>query len=52
MLHVVDAYQRVLVEAAAPDWSTLVPLSILTLVVVGGALMIFRALAPDLVDEL
>jgi lipopolysaccharide transport system permease protein len=52
MLHVVDAYQRVLVGAAAPDWSTLVPLSILTLVVVGGALMIFRALAPDLVDEL
>ena len=52
MRHVVGAYQRVLVEGAAPDWFTLIPLSILTLVVVGGSWLVFRHLSPDLVDEL
>jgi lipopolysaccharide transport system permease protein len=52
MLHVVGAYQRVLVEGAAPDWSMLLPLSILTLAVVGGSWLVFRHLGPDLVDEL
>jgi lipopolysaccharide transport system permease protein len=52
MRHVVGAYQRVLVEGEAPDWLTLVPLSILTLVVVGGSWLVFRHLSPDLVDEL
>ena len=52
MRHVVGAYQQVLVEGTAPDWPTLVPLSILTLAVAGGAWLIFRRLSPDLVDEL
>ena len=52
MRHVVGAYQRILVEGEAPDWLTLVPLSILTLVVVGGSWLVFRHLSPDLVDEL
>ena len=52
MRHVVGAYQRVLVEGAPPDWSTLIPLSILTFVVVGGSWLAFRRLSPDLVDEL
>jgi len=52
MRHVVGAYQRILVEGASPDWLTLVPLSILTLVVVGGSWLVFRHLSPDLVDEL
>jgi lipopolysaccharide transport system permease protein len=52
MRHVVGAYQQVLVEGTAPDWLTLVPLSILTLAVAGGAWLIFRRLSPDLVDEL
>lgn len=52
MRHVVGAYQRVLVEGTAPDWTTLVPLSILTLAVAGGSWLVFRRLSPDLVDEL
>jgi lipopolysaccharide transport system permease protein len=52
MRHVVGAYQRVLVEGRAPDWPTLVPLSILTLVVACGSWLVFRRLSPDLVDEL
>lgn len=52
MLHVVGAYQRVLVEGTAPDWTTLVPLSILTLTVAAGSWLVFRRLSPDLVDEL
>ena len=52
MRHVVGAYQRVLVEGTAPDWTTLVPLSILTLTVAGGSWLVFRRLSPDLVDEL
>lgn len=52
MRHVVGAYQRVLVEGAAPDWSTLIPLSLLTCVVVSGSWLVFRRLSPDMVDEL
>jgi len=52
MLHLVAAYQRVMVEGVAPNWLTLVPLSILTLAVVGSAWLVFRRLSPDLVDEL
>ncbi len=52
MRHVVGAYQRVLVEGAAPDWITLIPLSLLTLVVTGVSWLVFRRLSPDLVDEL
>jgi len=52
MLHVVGAYQRVMVEGAPPDWSTLLPLAGLTLLVGGGSWLVFRHLGPDLVDEL
>jgi len=52
MRHVVGAYQQILVEGTAPDWTTLIPLSILTLIVAGGSWLAFRQLSPDLVDEL
>ena len=52
MLHVVGAYQRVMVEGAPPDWSTLLPLAGLTLLVGAGSWLVFRHLGPDLVDEL
>ena len=52
MRHVVGAYQRVLVEGTAPDWTTLVPLAILTLTVAAGSWRVFRRRSPDLVDEL
>lgn len=52
MRHVVGAYQTVLVQGTAPDWSTLVPLSVFTLAVLAGSWGVFRSLSPDLVDEL
>jgi lipopolysaccharide transport system permease protein len=52
MARFVVAYQRVLVEGSAPDWSTLLPLAAVTGLVAAGAWLVFRRLSPDLVDEL
>ena len=52
MLHIVSAYHSAFVYGAWPDWSALMPLSVLTLGVLLAAWGIFRQLGPDLVDEL
>jgi len=52
MLHVVAAYQRILVEGLPPEPGMLMPLSLTALGVTGLAWSTFRVLSPDLVDEL
>ena len=48
----VSAYQRVLMQGLAPEWPTLIPLSIFAVLVAGFSWLVFRRLGPDLVDEL
>ncbi len=52
MLHVVAAYQSILVEGAPPESGALVPLSLCAVALAALAWSSFRALSPDLVDEL
>jgi lipopolysaccharide transport system permease protein len=52
MLHLVGAYQAVVVEGSAPEWSSLLPLLLLSLAVAVSAWWTFRRLSPDMVDEL
>jgi lipopolysaccharide transport system permease protein len=52
MLHIVAAYQAVIVGGNAPDWSTVLPLLLCSVTLAGVAWLTFRGLSPDLVDEL
>lgn len=52
MLHVITAYQSVIVYRISPDWSPLLPLTAATLGLASIAWLSFRFLGPDLVDEL
>lgn len=52
MTSVVSGYQSILVFGRAPDWLSLLPVAVLTLVCLGLGLMLFRRLSGDLVDEL
>lgn len=52
VLYVMQAYQNVLVNAAMPDWLSLWPVGVFTLLVCLLAWRVFRKHADDLVDEL
>jgi lipopolysaccharide transport system permease protein len=52
MLHVIAAYQSVIVHRVSPDFSPLLPLAATTLALASVAWLSFRFLGPDLVDEL
>jgi lipopolysaccharide transport system permease protein len=52
MARLVQAYQDVLVKGAAPDWSTLLPVLLLALLLCALGLRLFRRRAGEMVDEL
>lgn len=49
---IAQAYQRVFVAHAWPDWSQLLPVTVLACLAVLGAMHFFRAHAGEMVDEL
>jgi len=52
MLPIVQAYQGIFVEAAWPQWHTLWPMALVSLVLSLMALSLFRKRAGEMVDEL
>ncbi len=52
MAAVIGAYQTVLVEGRAPEWPTLLPALLLSLVLCIFGMRLFRKRAGDMVDEL
>ncbi|MBP9714561.1 MAG: ABC transporter permease [Sterolibacterium sp.] len=48
----ITAWQGIFVNAAWPHWSSLLPLSLLTLLLCSAGLLLFRRRAGELVDEL
>ncbi len=52
MLHIVEGYQRIVIEHAAPHFETLGSAFATALTSVLAAWWVFRRLSPDLVDEL
>jgi lipopolysaccharide transport system permease protein len=52
MAAVIQSYQTILVNAQAPDWSSLLPAAILAVLLCGLGLQLFRKRAGEMVDEL
>lgn len=52
MLHLVAAYQTIVVDRGTPDWNAIPAIAAFCLVVGLAAWRAFRKLGPDLVDEL
>ena len=52
MAAVIQSYQTILVSAQAPQWSTLLPASILAVLLCALGLQLFRKRAGEMVDEL
>lgn len=52
MASVVAAYQTILVKQQLPDWLSLLPVLLLTLVLCACGLLLFRKRAAEMVDEL
>jgi len=52
MALVVQAYQTVLVQGAAPDWRSLAPVAVLALLLCVFGLRLFRKRSGEMVDEL
>ena len=52
MVPVIEAYQGIFLEHTFPDWSSLLPLAIITLILLLLATMLFRRRVGEIVDEL
>lgn len=52
MTHLMGAYQSILVNSAWPEWTSLLPVSLLALVLIVSGRMLFRKRAGEMVDEL
>ena len=52
MLHIIGGYQGLLLEGTAPNWQVVGLIAILSGALCVAAWGVFRALSPDLVDEL
>jgi lipopolysaccharide transport system permease protein len=52
MARVIQAYQAILVEARAPDWASLLPVTVLALVLCAFGMRLFRKRSGEMVDEL
>jgi len=52
MMSVIEAYQGIFLEHRNPDWSSLLPLAVTTLILLLLATMLFRRRVGEIVDEL
>ena len=52
MARLIEAYQQVLVKGVAPDWTALLPVLLLSLLLCALGLRLFRRRAGEMVDEL
>jgi lipopolysaccharide transport system permease protein len=52
MTHLVGAYQSILVNAAWPNWASLLPVTLLALALIVAGRILFRQRAGEMVDEL
>lgn len=52
MARLIEAYQQVLVKGVAPDWTSLLPVLLLSLLLCALGLRLFRRRAGEMVDEL
>ncbi len=52
MAHIIGAWQTILVHGRAPDWSSLVPALLLSVLMCFFAMRLFRKRAGEMVDEL
>jgi lipopolysaccharide transport system permease protein len=52
MTALIGSYQRIFVEAQWPVWETLWPITLLSVVLCGIGLRLFRQHAGEMVDEL
>lgn len=52
MYSIITAYQDILVQGAVPQWSSLIPVSILAILLCIWAMRLFRKHSGDMVDEL
>jgi len=52
MFPIIAGYQRIAIEHAAPAWANLAPVALFAALLLLVSLAVFRALSPDLVDEL
>jgi len=52
MAAVIRAYQGILLDGSMPDWSSLIPVTVLALLFCGLGLQLFRKRAGEMVDEL
>lgn len=52
MLPVIDAFHGIFMSGDAPDWPSLLPVTMLSIVCLGLAYVVFRRAGPDMVDVL
>lgn len=52
MSPIIGAYQQILVSGEWPQWSSLIPISVLSALLCFGAMSLFRKRAGEMVDEL
>ncbi len=52
MFHIITGYQRITIEHVLPVWVNLVPVAAFAGALLLASFAVFRALSPDLVDEL
>jgi lipopolysaccharide transport system permease protein len=52
MAAVIQSYQAILVEGRAPDWASLVPATVLAVLLCLGGMRLFRKRSGEMVDEL